>query len=538
MSIRKVEAAEYASQNDCGWRETSPRHFPGAVLLIIPPWAPYETNPPLGPAIVATELRRRNIPMRVLDLNQIFLREFNPGPSSTTGRILGDHDKNNQLMHAAQAHFLTLCPLRHLATLFPAPGINPILGLNYSFESIRLGLEKATLSGSFWPGFLQRHLFQRYEPPAFGALSIMGPAQFFTGLVIARLAKGFWPETEFVAGGSHLTLLPRLGHSKNEAIFDISKIFRGHCEKAFAAYVAGRLVGTNNMGMQRSTLPPKTRAAKTPAFSYMPYFPAEQWAEYDPERLTIPLQLSRGCSYGRCRMCTYPAVEPGHSGKPDWDRAVNTVQGLADDLATRRFSLKDSLFTAGFIRDFSMALLDRQVDIQWSATTMIQKALTGRLLSLAARAGCRTLELGVESIHPDCQRLLGKEQPLPLVERVIGHAVANGIAVVVNLIYGFPQESEAMAMRQWKWFESLCKTDSKGLITGSHNMLEINRKSPFEADPGAHGFELVGVAPFAFSYQWRTPRWFFHFKEWLNQARADVQPWPDTTGRGSPKPTH
>ena len=459
----------------------------------------------------------------MLDLSIEYLRRYDTERDSRSPEIVGDHDRNRAKIHQAQADFIAELSLADEPLYFPLDTKSPELGLYYRFSSLWRSIDRLILGESRLVSYLWGRLCEACptRPPQILGLSVMGPQQLFAALLLAKLAKKRWPGTMTVLGGSHPTLLadgicsdPRYGRY-------IDYFALGHCEEAFADFLLrasqdspvvthGSPIVVAGCGTR-----PHIGCSGSEPFGYKPLFSGEQLRHYDQRRLTIPLQLTRGCSYGRCAMCTYPAVDPAHSGMPAGPRVARAIAELCDETGSRRFSLKDSLLTPGLLRGFSRVVTDEGTRIEWSATTMIGRGLTPDLLATVAQSGCRTLELGLESIHAQGQALLRKPQPMPLVHRVLEACRANGIRVVINLIYGLPNETMDDAIGQWTWFEEMRDVWGTERLWGSHNLLEINRGSPFEAHPQQFGIRLEGVAPWAFSYRWNAPPWSRDFWSWL-----------------------
>jgi hypothetical protein len=217
-------------------------------------------------------------------------------------------------------------------------------------------------------------------------------------------------------------------------------------------------------------------------------------------------------------MCTYPAVEEPVAAKAgSVARRFLSVPALA---GAARLSIKDSLMEVPAMRAFGRVVADAAPGAVWSATTKLCRALDAQAFRDLHAHGLRTVELGVETIHPRLQSLIDKPQSIDLIERVIEAAVGAGVSVVVNLIYGFPSETIDEAARQLDWFRALQATGG-GLVNGSHNLLEINRGSEFARNPVAYGIELGGIGPWAFSHVWNAPAWRRDFAETLREFDAE-----------------
>jgi hypothetical protein len=466
------------------------------AVLVIPPPSPSDTNPPLGPAIIARVSQRAGFNVRVIDLNALHISRFREFPQRRDTVAVGDHGKDRLLVARAARQLYEDTGLYGHDPEFLPEGADPVAGMHYGWEAIGSSLLDQTGEGTWWQEWLGRDLFDRFpEPPAFLGVSVMGASQVFPALVICRLVKRRWPGTVTVAGGSHITLMADEVRREPRYRDGIDLILPGHSEDWFADL------------LRRGTLQSRQAdgtALSSGSFEYIPLFDPEQLELYDSGNLTIPLQFTRGCAYARCTFCTYPAVEPVLT-RFDLSRAGAAVRTLVSEYGVRRFSVKDSLFTVPMMESFALALAESDVGpISWSATTKVTRrlALVGPML---AESGLATVELGIESIHPRTQGLFDKQASLAMIEDVILALAAQKVVVVINLIFGAPGETLDEAERQLAWYERM-RTMAAGYVDGSLNLLEIVRGSPMEHVPPA-GVVLSGVAPWAYCYQWNAPKW-------------------------------
>jgi radical SAM superfamily enzyme YgiQ (UPF0313 family) len=496
------------------------------VVVVVPPLSPSDTNPPLGPYLLKTCAEKAGVRLDVADLSVRHLNRFRSRSSVRTTNVLGDQDKDRSATHAARNHFLAICLLRFEPTRHLPDGANPILGMNYAFESIERAVAMACEPNSDCRRLVEEELFVNYRAaPRIVGISIMGPPQVFMALVIARLVKQRWPGTQVIAGGSHITLLAdEIAHDARFGA-DIDLFMPGHCETEFVNLIhhflqhgklpegigfragAGRPVSCN-----KPVTPTVKGRARLPIseFEYAPSIDRHALGLYDPARVTIPMQLTRGCSYGRCSYCTYPKVESSVDIEPDWDRVKASMLQLIKETGIRRFSFKDSFFTVPNLRGLAELVKAQDKGVTWSATTLLNAALTPQVLKQLHDGGCKTLEFGLETNDPDGQQLFGKLLDMRMCEQVISNAASVGIAVVINQILGWPGQSLASAQRQLAWYESL-KRRWPGHIYASFNFLEVNRGSPMANDPAKYGITLGGFAPWSFSADWNTPSWCTSF---------------------------
>lgn len=493
------------------------------AMIVVPPLSPSDTNPPLGPYLLKTCFEKAGLSLGVLDLSIRYLNRFKSGPAVRGDPVVGDQDKDRRATHAARDHFIANSPLVARPALHVPCCSDPTLGMHYSFDEIRSAVDAACKPGSFWRQFVEEHILGGgLAPPRVLGVSIMGPPQVFVALVVAKVIKSVWPRTLVVAGGSHVTLLASEIARDRRYGGDIDLFMPGHCEQEFVELVdsvrrgvhPGQLGVVPGRGRALSACSAQTvqlttpRASRTtpPDFEIMPWLDRDILAHYDPTSATIPLQLTRGCSYARCTYCTYPAVEPVTNPTPDWERTMLAIKELSARTGVRRYSFKDSLFTPKNLRELADRLQAHGIGADWSATTILHERLTPSLLKELASAGCRTLEVGLESIDPEGQALFDKRLDMGMVHEVIEGAAEAGVVMVLNQIFGWPGQSLHSAEQQLAWYECMCLR-WPGLIRASCNMLEINRASQMERAPDRFGVRLLGVAPWAFSYAWNAPEW-------------------------------
>ncbi|MGC4889696.1 B12-binding domain-containing radical SAM protein [Micromonospora sp. DT227] len=513
------------------------RHAPRPpcdALIVVPPPSPSDTNPPLGPAILATVAARSGFHVEVLDLNILLLRRFG-NRAGGLGHTLGDHGKDRSGVAAAAQWLFAHTGLRDTPPLHLPDTADPVAGMHYPLTAVVDAVTAAAADPEPWRAWLERHLRATCDrPPTVVGVSLMGPSQVFVGLLVLRVAKEIWPDTTTVLGGSHVTLL-RESLQRDAGLRDgVDVVLTGHCEDEFVALVA-RL----SARALRRALSPAQPSARAP-FEYLPTFGERQLAHYDRQQVTLPVQFTRGCSYGRCTFCTYPVVEPQLTAL-DVEGASRTIGALARAYGIRRFSLKDSLFTAPMLRALAHALLqDPTTDVRWSATTKASRALVP-IAPVLASSGLTTLEIGVETISPTGQRLFDKRADPTMLQELILALAEAGITVVTNLIFGFPGEREEEAQAQLAWFLRLQAAAPPGRVDCSLNMLEMVRGAPMVARPPA-GVELHGVAPWAFSYAWNAPAWRRDFAaglERVERARGEASALAGTgplSHPGAPRP--
>lgn len=147
---------------------------------------------------------------------------------------------------------------------------------------------------------------------------------------------------------------------------------------------------------------------------------------------TIPVLVSRGCSYGRCTFCA--------EGSALADRQVlEEFAHLRDALVERpnvALYFQDSIFpTTRAVREKLLPML-RELRVEWGAQVYL-RTLTRAWTDDLARSGCRYLYTGLESGSTRVLDAIGKRGfgPNPALERLEWIRDA-GIRVGVSLMFG------------------------------------------------------------------------------------------------------
>ena len=234
--------------------------------------------------------------------------------------------------------------------------------------------------------------------------------------------------------------------------------------------------------------------------------------------LTIPVQLRRGCAYNLCAFCTYPKVE----GDPQGSAALSaTVLGscgafeLASHLRTQlraiegysklplpAVSLKDALVstldlmaTARHAQRATAACSrgDTLGHVEWSACTKLRTSLAQpQVLSSLHSAGCRTIELGIETLDLPTAQNIRKPQSPALLGTMLDAAAKVQLPLVLNYITGFPGRAteQEMALRSLQE-EVRRRTVCDGLVARvEHNYFQLERLSDMGRSPEQFGCVL------------------------------------------------
>jgi len=176
---------------------------------------------------------------------------------------------------------------------------------------------------------------------------------------------------------------------------------------------------------------PDLSGAVSPAWGLLPV------SQYD----MVGVQSKRGCSFS-CIYCTYPSLE----GR---DMRLRPPEEVADEIAdtaamgATAFYFVDNVFNnpPEHAEAVCRALIDKKVDAEWGALVS-PKGLDAPLLKLMYKAGCRSVEIGADSLSDSMLKGLGKSFRAIDVRAAVSACKEAGMMHMVFLILGGPGEDE------------------------------------------------------------------------------------------------
>ncbi len=210
-----------------------------------------------------------------------------------------------------------------------------------------------------------------------------------------------------------------------------------------AHYLAGELDQVTAMAFRRNGRVEIHPRAGAGSFSYPPpkheLFPIRRYSfPLARHRQYTAVLASLGCTH-RCSFCV-----PGTLGMRVRDPA-NVMAELSHirDLGIPEVLFQDHCFSA--VREHTLALMDAMIraslGLEWICQTRVDR-VDDELLARMRRAGCRTIQFGVESADPQVLRRARKETTPQTVEQAFTLCRRNGISTSAFFILGLPGDTE------------------------------------------------------------------------------------------------
>lgn len=170
--------------------------------------------------------------------------------------------------------------------------------------------------------------------------------------------------------------------------------------------------------------------------------PVPDWSLYPRSRDTVyAIEFSRGCKYN----CFYCAYDRGKVIRPLAEIRAELLRNA--ELGITRYRVGDSNFTDGppgypdYPLDVCKLMIELDLGLEWSCYSRVDD-LSDELAEHMRRAGCWGCFFGVESGDDRILKLMRKGHDLADAEQGLAVAKAHGLFVHVNMIAGYPGETE------------------------------------------------------------------------------------------------
>ncbi|MBN2625947.1 MAG: radical SAM protein [Spirochaetales bacterium] len=317
--------------------------------------------------------------------------------------------------------------------------------------------------------------FESFSPVIL--FSCLFPDQLLFTLGFTRWLRSRRECRLFLGGASTLLVEPQ--DLLNRAPW-IEGVFTGEGEQALAAFllqeeqypIPGLYRRREGFPVLEAPLRPQPMdSLPPPDFSW-----ADLRAYHNPVPV-LPVQLSRGCKWRRCRFCAHN-FSFGRYRCSDPIAAVDLLEGYVRDYGVRDYYITDQYLDGSFLEPFARELLERNLYLNYTFMGRPAEDMTAHVLDLLSRSGCKWISWGVES---GCSRLLdraGKGTAPDTVAQVLCDAGRAGINNLALMIFGLP-ESDDQALEETisflqenrEWIDSLTASEFQlylGTPFGNH----------------------------------------------------------------------
>ena len=174
--------------------------------------------------------------------------------------------------------------------------------------------------------------------------------------------------------------------------------------------------------------------------------PFPTFEEFDIEAYTqgdlIPVISSRGCIRRCAFCCDWPLKKPYRVRNPE--NVTKEIKYHVQRYNRKRFEFCDLLINGNleFLDKLCTRLIDMDLGVAWGGQATVRKDMDSILLRKMKKAGCGGLTFGIESFSDKVLKLTSKGVTVQEAKDTLVKVKEAGMRVEINLIVGFPGETE------------------------------------------------------------------------------------------------
>ena len=296
------------------------------------------------------------------------------------------------------------------------------------------------------PIFRRMEALMRKEKPGLVGFSIQYHSQLLCALQLSKVVRHIRPEAFIVFGGPNIS--KNISYLTQDGF--VGRNVDGFVVNDGEEPLAELVRCLNNSGDLQDVPNLYYRADGEYCRSKRTFTCRREHLETEPVYSSYPfshmlLRISQGCYWKKCAFCTYRLIHRQYAVMRA-DSAASMIQNLARRYKVRRFFFVDDALPPFVAKSVSEAICERKLKISWWCMSCLDKNfLKEDIPRHMAKAGCRKIRFGLESMSPRVLQLMGKmhrpENVLPILKRFR----EAGIHVEVFVMFGFPTETREEA---------------------------------------------------------------------------------------------
>ncbi len=265
---------------------------------------------------------------------------------------------------------------------------------------------------------------------------------------VARMSaqiKKISPKTLIVVGGFHPSALPAETINNYKAI-DIAVIGEGEftmldlCDCDNLSGIKGICYRDEEGRVKINEARPLIEDLDALPFALFENLPVDRYG-YLSLGNALPVLSGRGCPYN-CTFCSSNVINKRRCRFRSPAKFVDELEYLTSKFKIKKFVFCDESFTFNKQRIIKICeeIINRNLGISWSAMMRVDN-LSAELLKMMKKAGCRMIEIGVESADKTVLEKTNKRISLEQVIEAVN--LANKVKLEINafFILGLPFET-------------------------------------------------------------------------------------------------
>lgn len=506
------------------------------VILIFPPFSTLSGSPPAGLSSLSAYLKEHDIDVILRDLNVDFFNYFLEHWGELKDVLRDDlkcglsNDLKTRLPHSCLHNLIQLSiPLvsqlqkektsgvlehniRHLSNVYFFDY------LIHEFGYLRASLSEASslidqkIRDPLLIDFLGRYDWDNINLVSF---SILAESQFPYAMLMALTLRNIYPHLNFVVGGPYITeIFPNLLRSKEIFdYFDYLVVYEG--ESALLAILDHEMDSLPITHPNVFNLHHMDHINGPFHVENLQLLPVQDFSGFDlevyrPHDVILPVYSSKGCTWCKCAFCNTNHIL--NFRERDISSFVEGIIHIMRDTGISHFQIVDEDIPPARLKLLAEQIIESSPSpLRWIIQTRFYLQLDLELIALLKKAGCYSIEFGLESCSKRILQMIHKGISLKTVRRILEDCDTVGMNVILNCMVGFPSEKESDAEEMVRFLDEIIDQHPNLNVTCNTQIVKIYKNSDFGKNPKNYGIEAINPYELSPVSGWTGPEWVPHF---------------------------
>lgn len=172
--------------------------------------------------------------------------------------------------------------------------------------------------------------------------------------------------------------------------------------------------------------------------------PYPLWSKYDIKKYDGKLYLvaSKSCSYNRCKFCDERLIWGNKFRFRNYKNIVKEIKYNIENYGINDYFFWDASIAAyPYIKEFCNEIIKENINCKWTALIRADE-IDDELAKLMKKAGCYSIEIGIESLNDDILKSMNKGVNVDTIKKAINILKENQILVEGSFLIGYYEDTK------------------------------------------------------------------------------------------------
>lgn len=199
---------------------------------------------------------------------------------------------------------------------------------------------------------------------------------------------------------------------------------------------------------------------------------------------TYPIQLSKGCYWGKCNFCDYAYGQQGYSPK-HIDRIIDEIRYYIDSYGASKFIFVDEAIPPVFYNELAKRIIKENLKINFYSFARLETGYTPEVLKNLYDAGARLFLWGYECHSPRIMEKMNKGIDVEKRLDILSDSRDAGIWNNGLFIFGYPTET----LDEIRDTMAVIRNNRRTIPSVTLSNFALKKHSILKETPGENGIE-------------------------------------------------